>query len=108
MPKTERSAYRFPVCLICECEVDESNEHKHQGPLHDVQDVQLVPLQAIREQLLSDEAVLALARERFDYLSGYGGTRWEEAHESIRRQEEGKARLFLEAALAAFPEGNGR
>jgi hypothetical protein len=53
------------------------------------------------EQLLGDEAVRALARQRFDYLSGYRGQRWEEAHESIRREEEGRARTFLEAALEA-------
>jgi hypothetical protein len=53
------------------------------------------------EQLLGDEAVRALARQRFDYLSGYRGQRWEEAHESIRREEEGRARTFLETALEA-------
>jgi hypothetical protein len=60
----------------------------------------------VEEALTSDEALLAVARERFDYLSGYSGPRWEEAHESIRRQEEDKARLFLEAAVrvAAFKE----
>jgi hypothetical protein len=65
-----------------------------------------VSISSIREKLTSDEAVRALARERFDYLSGYGGVRWEEAHESIRRQEEDKARLFFEAAFkaATFPE----
>lgn len=73
----------------------------HEGEIY-------VPLQAIRERLLSKEAVGAVARERFDYLSGYSGPRWEEAHESIRRQEEDKARMFLEAALdAAFSKEEG-
>jgi hypothetical protein len=56
---TERSAYRFPICLICECEVDESNEGKHQGPLHDVQTLAFVPASALQKEKAEREAVEA-------------------------------------------------
>jgi hypothetical protein len=44
-------------------------------------------------------AVERAAREHFDYLQGYSGPRWEEAHPKIRKEAEGRAELFLQAAF---------
>lgn len=89
------TTYTFPVCLICEMEIDESNEHRHQGPLHDVQRVEVLPLQVIRERLTSDEAVIAAAKLRHPLLAQYEAKHMEMVLVN--------AKSMLEAALdAAF------